>query len=66
MKVKQCSLACILYHILAVYLKIGVCFDKKTVEFYSFHYNALHFCFVFLSHVYAIHIKVVVALTSLV
>lgn len=53
----------LLYQFGGVYLKIGGCFNK-LVTFYSFHYIALQFCFMFLSHIYTIQIKVVVALTS--
>lgn len=63
MKVKWHYFPYVLEYFGAVYLKIGSCF-KKIVIFYSFRYNALQFCFMFLSHMYAIQIKDVVALTS--
>lgn len=41
----------LLYQFGAVYLKIGGCFNKIVI-FYSFHYIALQFCFMFLSLMY--------------
>lgn len=53
----------VLEHFRAVCLGIGGCFNKIVV-FYSFHYNTVQFCLMFLSHIYAIQIKDAVSLTS--